>query len=181
MARSVINLLPPELLNTQKKQRTLATFVWLASISLIVVIVLTASILLYKLYQIQQLNIRHQDIQQLNTQVSSLQAQEGILYTVHARLNDLSQISQQNQTPLSEYSLTQSIVPSGFKILAFSNDTLHQVKLSVESTGSAKLKNLFDNLTNPQVAEGKILKSNLDSLSRNSLDQYKADLTINYQ
>lgn len=181
MARSVINLLPPELLNTQKKQRTLAVFVWTAGASLLIVIILTASILLYKLYLVQQLNSTRQTVEELTNQIQSLQTQESVLYTIRNRLNDLNQLASQNQTVLTQYSLTIGLVPTGFKIVSYTTDTNNQVKLSVESTGSARLKNLFDNLTSPQSAEGKIIKTNLDSLSRNSRDQYILDLTIKYQ
>lgn len=181
MARSVINLLPPELLNTQKKQRTLAIFIWFASSLLILIIVLTSAILLYKLFQVQQINSHQQTIAVLTDQINSLQTQEILLSNVRQRLAEIKQVDSQSQTALSQYALTLNIVPPGFKVLSFVNDTTNRVKVSLESTGSARLKNLFDNLTNPESAEGKIAKVELESLSRNALDKYKADLTINYK
>jgi hypothetical protein len=181
MARSVINLLPPELLNTQKSQRTLSIFIWSAGAILIVVIILTATVLLYKLLQIQQLNANRQLIGELTTEVNSLQIQESLLYNVRTRLSQIKQIDTQNSIPLTQYSLTLGLVPSGFKVISYGNDTTNRVRLSVESTGSARLKNLFDSLTNPANAEGSVAKIELDSLSRSALDRYKIDLTINYK
>lgn len=181
MARSVINLLPPELLSTQKRQRTLAIFIWFASSLLILIIVLTSLVLLYKLFQIQQINSHKQTIAELTNQINSLQTQESLLSNVRQRLSEIKQVDTLSQTALTQYALTLNLVPPGFRVLSFVNDTTNRVKFSVESTGSARLKNLFDNLTNPGSAEGKIAKIELESLARNAQDKYRADLTINYK
>lgn len=181
MAKSVINLLPPELLNTQKSQRTLAILIWSAGSILLLTISITAAILLYKLFQIQIINSRKQNITDLTSQINSLQIPKSLLFNIHNRLNQLNQVSSQNSLPLTQYTLTLGLVPPEFKISSFINDSQNSVKLSVESTGSAKLKNFFNNLTSPQSAEGKISKVELDSLSRNATDKYKIDLTITYK
>lgn len=181
MARSVINLLPPELLNNQKKQRTLSIITWVASGSLLFVIIAASTVLLYKLVQIKQIDSSKQIITELTTQVGSLQIQESLLYNIHNRLTQINQIESQSSTVLTQYNLTLTLIPPGFKLLSFNNDTSNQVKVSIESTGSAKLKSLFDSLTNPQNAEGKVAKIELDSLARNAQDKYKLDLTINYK
>lgn len=178
MAKLSINLLPVEVIASTKTQAKFAYINQLCIFLIIALILLTAGLLSIRLIQGRKLSQTKNDFTQIAQQVESLSSQESLLSTVKNRLQAITTLMNQESKQIKMFNLILGLKPSNVNLTYLSFDKSGNTLFSGESSTSAQLDQLFNNLMSPDTNQNSIKSVTAESVSRGITEQYKFDLTI---
>lgn len=176
-----INLLPEELKSTVKRKAALS-LAKKANIGLLVLmIILTASLFAFVLYDSLKIKSANQELEQLKGKIETYKDQESLAAVLKARLNSINTISQIHSPQNTSFNLIIKIILPDIKVKSLSVGKSSRVIANIETQSTKSLDVFFNSLTDPKVHDGKILGTKIEALSRSQTGQYKADLDISFK
>lgn len=178
MSAISINLLPEELANKDKFETKKSRVIRLSIGVLLVMILISSTTLLVRILQNRSLQVANQQLDSDRAKVASLKDKEGLVFYLKQRLDAINTLSNQESPQAKSFNLITNLAPVGLKISSLSIDKNGGVTLSVTSPTTDDLNSFFNNLTDPEENQGRIAKVTIDSFSRVSGGQYRADLTV---
>lgn len=173
-----INLLPTEIRQSKEFQEKKALLIRSAIITLIVSIGIAAVVLVLAIGQNLSLRLAQENLNQIKSRLISFKEPEGLAFTLKSRLTDISKIYGRDSQHSQTFNLITALMPAEVRLINFSIARGNQVNVEGETASTASLETFFDNLTDPANAEGIIVSSKVDSLSRGQTDRVRFDLTI---
>lgn len=179
MEKISINLLPPELGAEKKEQAKKRLIVNLSVILLVVTIIITASILGFELYQRLNLSQEDKKLQSVKSKIEALHEEEVLNFVLKNRLEAISRITQDESPQAQLFKMILAITPKEVRMLGFSMPKEDEISISADTSSNNALDQFFNNLTDPVKNEGKISKSQINTLSLGSTGRIKLELTIN--
>lgn len=178
MDRISINLLPIDLKDNKKnlkKKRLLNTL----SISLLgVLIIITGILVVLSLIQNKQLNSEKEALSSMGNTITSLKQKEAAVVILKKRLANVSEIMNEKYPQTDSFLLVTSLIPEDVYMQTFSTNQKNSVALQGTSNDASSLQKFFDNLTDPKINEGKIIKTVISNLNRGSTPKLGFDLEI---
>lgn len=178
MDRISINLLPLDLKENKKnvKQKRLINTISVGILASLVVV--TGVLVVLSVIQNRQLTSEKNELTSLENTISSLKEKEAAVFILKKRIADVSQIKNQKFPQADSFKLTTSLLPENVLIQSFNSERANLVTVQGLSNDAASLQKFFDNLTDPKVNEGKIIKTVITNLNRGSTPQLGFDLEI---
>lgn len=173
-----INLLPTEIRQSKEAQEKRAFLAKIAITMLVGAIGLTAVVLVLAVSQNLTSRLAQENFNQVRAKLANFKEPEGLAFTLKSRLADISKISGRDTQHSQTFNLITALMPADIRLINFSISGGNQVKVEGETGNIVSLETLFDNLTDPENAEGIIVASNVDSLSRSQAGRVRFDLTI---
>lgn len=173
-----LNLLPEEIKASEKAKfrRTLALRV---SISLLVLMV-AISVGLFALVLIDSFRISDESrkAELLKNQLETLKEQESLAAVLKNRLDSINSLIQTPSPQDQSFNLITKLLPSEVLLRNVLIDKNNRANVTVEAYSTASLENLFNNLTDPKIHDGKISKTAVENFNKNQANVYRVDLNI---
>lgn len=177
MNKISINLLPQEIVLTEKDQIRQRKFTAFSILALIIMVVIIAAIFSIRLVQKAQLSSAAQKLNDSRQKVLSYQDTEGLVNFLKQRLSVIGGLVTQESKQATSYNLVTALTPPGINLLALSVNKDGKIIVSAQSSDIGTLDLFFSNLTDPSKNQSKVKKINIDSLTK-GVDSYRVDLTI---
>lgn len=178
MDRISINLLPLGLKENKQllKRRRLINSLSIGFLGVLVVISMV--LVVFSVIQNRQIDSENQALSKTEAVLSSFREKEAALNILKKRLSSVSQIQNQKYFQTDSFLLVNSLLPEGTQMQSFSADQLNAITLQGFSESAQSLQQFFDNLTDPKVNEGKVVKTVISNLNRGSTPRLGFDLEI---
>lgn len=178
MDRISINLLP---LNLKENKHLLykKKLVSAASIGFLGLLVVFSIVLIaLSVIQNRQLESETASLAKAQLTLSSFKEKEAAVIILKKRLDSISQIMKQKYPQTDSFLLIDSLLPPETTIQSFRVDQTNIVNLQGSSETASSLQQFFDNLTDPKINEGKVIKTVISNLNRGSSPKLGFDLAI---
>lgn len=174
-----VNLLPEEFLIEKKLKQKKILFFKISSIFFVTGLIITSSVLLFRLAQSQIVQSAQKQLEEEKGQVASLQDNETALFLLKKRLDSINKINATESIPVSAYNLLTSIIPSGANILGFTMTKENEITVTVETSNTVILDQLFNSLLDPKINKGYITAVKLENI-RLQQDKVFVDMALGY-
>ena len=178
MAQISINLLPLELKVNQRevtrKKIITKLSIALSAISIFAAIVILVAGLTIKI-DVQNKSKEADDLLQ---QIKQFQEAEGRVTILKSRLGLIDTILSKESPQTQAFNLTTILIPPDVQLNNFAVDKSGSVKISAQAKDLKALKNFFDNVTNPEIHDGKILSATVDALSQNNSQIITVEISL---
>jgi|SRR3989344_5927690 len=178
MDKIKINLLPPEIREFAKKRNQKALLVKVSILMLILLVIGTSLLLSVVVFQRGTISDLDGSIKQLEVKITTLKQKEVILSVLKNRFTNISKLENTPAKQAETFNLITAIVPQGVDIISLTLDKPESLLLSAETTDMNLLQELFNNLTDPKVHEGKIIAATIESINKRANNKVHFDLTI---
>lgn len=166
MDRISINLLPPQLKENKlfERKKKLINRLCVGFLSLLVV---TSTVLIiFSVMQNNDLNSENEKLALVENNLNSLNEKEATVIILKKRLADITKIQNKKYPQTESFILISSLLPEETSMQSFSVDVGNKITLNGIAENAAAMQKFFDNLTDPAVNEGKIVKTNITNLNR---------------
>jgi hypothetical protein len=179
MEKITINLLPEEFLVEKKLGAKRSLYLRISIIVFVAALIITSSILLLRLTQSQTLQSLEGEVDGSKNNISGLKENETAVFMLKNRLDKITQLSSKESVPVQSYNLFSKIVPSGVNISSFSMIKENIITATIETSDTAILDKLFENLLDPSLNEGHITNVKLENI-RLQGNKITIEMTIGY-
>lgn len=176
-----LNLLPEQLKTSQKSKARFSLAKKASVTALVVMVILTSSLFAYTVFDSFKIKSASQELEQVKVEVDSYKDKEALAAVLKTRLDTINTISQTSSPQNTAFNLLTKIIPSDIRVRSLLVDKSSHATTSIESLSTGSLDNLFNKLTNPVVHDGKISKTQVESLSRSQTGIYRSELNITFK
>jgi hypothetical protein len=179
MQNITVNLLPEEFLVEKRLKQKKALFLRISAIFFVTGLIITSSVLLLRLAQNQTFQTAQTQLEQERNQVSSMQENESALFILKNRLDLINKLNNTESIPVNAYNLISGIIPTGANILGFTMTKDNEISLTVETSNTVILDQLFNSLLDPKSNKGYITAVKLENI-RLQQDKVIVDMALGY-
>ncbi len=173
-----INLLPQEIVLAQDyiakqnfvKNLTIAVILFFITISL--------AITLFKLAVNNNVKSVQDRFQLLETEISQLKNQEGLLTSLKERLSQIETLINTPPMAAKAFALVSALTPPGVRPVQININSKNKTSYGGETSDEVSLKSFLENLTNQSLNNGQIEKVHLDSLTQGSDGKIRFEISI---
>lgn len=173
-----LNLLPDEIKTFEKakNRRNLAIRV---SISILVLMVILSSAI-FALVLIDSFRIKDESrkAELLKNQLETLKDQESLAAILRNRLDSINTLMQTPSPQDQSFNLITKLIPEDVHLRSVLIDKNNRTNVAVDAFSVSSLDNLFNNLTDPKIHDGKIAKTTVENFNKNQANVYRVDLNI---
>ncbi len=173
-----INLLPPELKITKVQEERKSKLNKISLSVLAVCVILMSGILVLKTLQFINLQAIKKDIATVQTQISGYKTEEGLIYLLQDRISTIKTAQKDPSGSVISFNLLQKLLVPGVTISSFTVDKNEDINLTGEANSLGSLQQFFDNITNPDLTEGRIVTVTENSLGKSSTSNLIFDVTL---
>lgn len=178
MDRISLNLLPLDLKENKLFEQKKRLINRLSVLLLSTLVVITLGLVVVSVFQKNQIDAESNKLASYERTLGSLAEREAALLLLKQRLASIVQIQNLKYPQTDSFLLISALIPEKTTIQAFSVDQANKITLSGYSENAASLQLFFDNLTNPQMNEGKITKTTIVNLNRGNAPRMLFELDI---
>lgn len=173
-----INILPAEyiLRHQQKRREQIVSRLSITIVTLVVVI--TSTVLLLRLFQQQDLSQLRQDQADYQSTLNSFNNEANLLKTLKTRLKTINSLSNDSSPAVIGLELINRLKPAGISTSHLEIGSQGKLTYSGETLDAAELDNFFNSLTDPAQTESKITQTRIDNLTRINTGQLRFDLSM---
>jgi len=178
MDRISINLLPPELKLSKKKEQKKQ---WAMRVSvgvLVGMILATSSLIAVSVVQSALLSSEERKLENLKNQVATYKEAEGIASLLRNRLTGILQANQKKYPQTEAFIMLTKLTPEEVNLFAFKVDKSLKASLQGQTNSPARLEEYFTNLTDPKVNEAKINRVTVNNLNKGVAETIRFDLDV---
>lgn len=179
MEKINLNLLPEEFLVEKKLGSKRALYLRISIIVFVTSLILTSTLLLFRLTQSQSLSSLEGELEGTKTSIGGLKENETAIFMLKNRLDKITQLSSKDSVPVAGYNLISGIVPPGANLTSFSMMKDNLITTTVETTDTTVLDELFTKLLNPEVNNGQITTVKLENI-RLQGNKITVEMSIGY-
>lgn len=174
----MINLLPPELAIVQKEKNKKKWVVRISSLIIATAAIITASTLGFGILKNKEHQALVSQIEQFRQNITSFNQQEGYLTLIRQKLVTINKLKIEDSSKVATLDTFLELVPSSVKIISTTLDRVGEISFSGQADSLSNLNLLVQNFTDPSKNSDKISKVKFDSLSKDSANLYRFDMTI---
>lgn len=178
MDRININLLPPELKESKKREKRRSLVTGLSIGLLVLMVLITGALLVVVVLQNRRITEANKNLENTKIEVNSYKQQEAIAVVLKSQLSTIDSLIKHEFPQAQAFNLINALTPEGIRIFSFSINKANKIVLQGETSDTFALETFFNNLIDPKFNEGKISKVVIDSLNRDRDSKIRFDLSI---
>lgn len=178
MDKIKINLIPEEIKAKAKKEAKQALVNKISIALLGLLIITTSGILATVIFQGTTLNSLNERIEKEKFEVQRYKDVEAVVNLLKNRIDTINQFSNKRYKQRDVFDLLTSLFPKGVSLQSLQIDKTTKVVVSGQTDETSSLKNLFDNLVDPKINEGKISSVTVNSLNRSQQGRINFEFNI---
>ena len=178
MDKLKINLIPPEIKENAKKEAKRSFLVKVSVGVLGLLILFTSGILAVIIFQNVTLEALEADIEQEKNRIGTLRDKEAVVFFLKNRLDTINKFAGGQYKQEEVYELISSLISENIVLASLQIDKTDVVALQGDTNSTLALENFFNNLTDPEMNEGKIASVAVESLSRSQNGKIGFNLEI---
>lgn len=179
MDKLKINLIPPEIKEKAKKAAKRSLLIRISIGLLGLLILFTSLILGVIIFQNATVQALTAEIETEKNNVGALKDKEAVVFFLKNRIDTINKFSDEHYKQGEVYELISSLIPQGVNVTSIQVDKSDKVSLSGETTATSYLDVFFNNITDPNTNEGKIISASVESLNKAQSGILRFSLVIN--
>ncbi len=179
MSKILINLLPFELREESKRQARKSLVTKISIFLIIVVIMITSSILVFRFFVNEETSKANQQVTEAETHIGTLRKQEELITILRNRVSEISNLLGQESFQVQAFNLIYALTPANITLTSFDARNKGKIELVGETNGLQALNDFFVILTDPKKNEGRVGQVVVESLSTDASKSIKFNLSIN--
>lgn len=174
-----INLIPPELKELAKKDAKRSLVNKISILLLGVLVLFTSGVLSVVVYQNMTLEALNVTLGQERSKLESVKDKEVVVKLLKNRIDTINQFTTNRYKQGEIFNTMMSLLPPGIDLGSIQINKTPSVIIAGETGDSEVLNNLFNNLTDPKINDGKITSVTVQSLSQSQNGGIRFDLKVN--
>lgn len=173
-----INLLPPELKETEKKHNKLPILNLISLGVLVLSVVITAGVLFWSFYENQKYNNTTKEYEKLKKEISGKQKTELLNIFIKERVKNIKTLLSQDSPQPKLLNLVYNLAQTNASITQIRVDAKANLLLSGQSPTLPQARKFLVDIIDPTKNEGYFSKIMAEKFSKNSSGSYSFDLSI---
>ncbi len=173
-----INLLPSEHSVVQKERSKKRWVIRVSSFIIAAVAIITASVLGFGIIKNEEQKSLIDQSENLRAEISSMSQQEGYLALIKQKLVAISRLKIEDSTKLATLETYLRLIPTSVKITTTNLDRAGEISFNGQADSLSSLNQLVQNLTDPSRNSNKVTQIKFNSLSKDSANAYRFDMTV---